>query len=448
MSTCQHCNSIHFPLPCRSDPPRRSSPTPLRFSMPLRSLMSLSPPMSQRTLVNPPAKLQRIRVGPAPRFRALLSDSTNSNTSASGSKSSLRRWLDGAKSYMKNNLDGAKSYVKNNLIRVIADTILSAIAAVIFNDLAVAPLIGLWNELSLERGSRPKQDIGDKEFISRPTVLPELKCIFNPPADYSFYHNIVGEHGTGKTTVVKEAARLILVTYSPKRLGGRSTLHLQRCSIRRYLELLSITVGLSGFQWEERTKIFQKSKLHRVQEAFRRGAARYKAMNGGNPPVLILDNISTLGKKYPEALNGLQDDAKDSYVVVFVSSEEVRSSWSRAEDPTIIGDVTKEEALKYLNKLEIKKEDAESLYELEHDVRHAALNTVKKSFEEAKMMRSSGRNFDVGKPVILELLKEGTGSASLSQTMRLLMSSCSITSSRIIRRKIQLPSSLVWQRHM
>ncbi|RUS13350.1 hypothetical protein BC937DRAFT_95443 [Endogone sp. FLAS-F59071] len=111
-------------------------------------------------------------------------------------------------------------------------------------------------------------------------------------------------------------------------------------------------------------------------------------------------------------LNTLQDDAKTyadkrDYVVVFVSSEgNVRSmmtgsSWLRAEEPTVIGDVTKEEALEYLKKLSIKKEDAESFYELaggrmvnlkkygDHikhgggfaDVRQTALNNVEESFE-------------------------------------------------------------------
>ncbi|RUS18566.1 hypothetical protein BC937DRAFT_88612, partial [Endogone sp. FLAS-F59071] len=61
-------------------------------------------------------------------------------------------------------------------------------------------------------------------------------------------------------------------------------------------------------------------KLDCAQEAFQRGAAKH----GGKPPVIILDNISTLGKKFSDTLNDLQDDTKThadrmDYVVVFVS---------------------------------------------------------------------------------------------------------------------------------
>ena len=48
--------------------------------------------------------------------------------------------------------------------------------------------------------------------------------------------------------------------------------------------------------------------------------------------------------------------------MIFIS---VRSFWSRADKPVIkIGDLSKEESMKYLVDRKVKKEEAERLYEL------------------------------------------------------------------------------------
>ena len=71
--------------------------------------------------------------------------------------------------------------------------------------------------------------------------------------------------------------------------------------------------------------IAEQSRFFRVLDAFKKGARKYKTKNG-TPPVLILDNISKLGKKNVNMLEGLQDTAKlyadqSSCIIVFVSSE-------------------------------------------------------------------------------------------------------------------------------
>ncbi|GBB89740.1 hypothetical protein RclHR1_16510009 [Rhizophagus clarus] len=69
----------------------------------------------------------------------------------------------------------------------------------------------------------------------------------------------------------------------------------------------------------------EQPMFFRVLNALERGARKYKAKNG-TPPVLILDNISELGKENVKLLTDLQDIAKDfadqsSCIIVFVSSE-------------------------------------------------------------------------------------------------------------------------------
>jgi hypothetical protein len=47
----------------------------------------------------------------------------------------------------------------------------------------------------------------DKELFPRPIVVNLLKKIFKPDQTKSFYYTVCGEHGTGKTTLVRIAAR-------------------------------------------------------------------------------------------------------------------------------------------------------------------------------------------------------------------------------------------------
>ena len=58
-----------------------------------------------------------------------------------------------------------------------------------------------------EHGSCPEPDVMQKQLIYREDVIKELKRILKPISDYSYYHVIFGNHGTGKTTVVRQCAR-------------------------------------------------------------------------------------------------------------------------------------------------------------------------------------------------------------------------------------------------
>ncbi|RUS14985.1 P-loop containing nucleoside triphosphate hydrolase protein [Endogone sp. FLAS-F59071] len=416
----------------------------LKSSIPFRFSRSPVPQRPFVTLGNPPVQMQRIRVGPALRFRALLSSSINtksgSNSLASVSitpTSWWARWL--------------FDYLKKYPATIIGSTISAILLALIPADLVYAKWCNWQTESALfktiENGTCPKKDIKDAELIPRPTIMVQLERIFNPPPDYSAYRTIVGEHGTGKTTIIKDAATKV----------GKGVVYINipddLSNLENFGDAFAKAIGWSFKEHISYSAVLgqrilgisldsgksEMSKLQRAQDAFRRGAEKYQAKHG-KPAVLILDDISKLGKEYPKTLHILQDDAKThadkrDYVVVFVSSEGsiprsmmLRSAWSRAKTPIVIGDVTEKEALNYLAKVGIKKEDAQLLYELVggrmrylkdfsdeilegqkfEDVHQMALTKVEESFEEAKMARSSGRNFEIGKPVILELLKEGT----------------------------------------
>ena len=80
----------------------------------------------------------------------------------------------------------------------------------IIGDVLFAWSLNKYNQYCLknvvEKGTRPKIDISDDEFVSRPLIVDRLKKILQPHRDQSSYYVVSGEHGTGKTTLVRIAA--------------------------------------------------------------------------------------------------------------------------------------------------------------------------------------------------------------------------------------------------
>ncbi|RHZ56128.1 hypothetical protein Glove_406g98 [Diversispora epigaea] len=155
---------------------------------------------------------------------------------------------------------------------------------------------------------------------------------------------------------------------------------------------------------------------YRALEAFKRGAE------------LVHEN--------PKILDILQDDAKKNaddqiYIAVFVSSEnavlrrmESRSSWSRAKkSPLEIGDLSKEESIKYLTEKRKINEKTEELYKLVggrilelkevandflagcliEEIKKKKLYETKTKFESAKLLKNQ-KYHEAGKQVINALL--------------------------------------------
>jgi hypothetical protein len=64
---------------------------------------------------------------------------------------------------------------------------------------------------TLESGSCPAIEVEDSEFVDRPSLVKDLTRMLSPKfaKERSPYYVISGEHGTGKTTMIKKASQLV-----------------------------------------------------------------------------------------------------------------------------------------------------------------------------------------------------------------------------------------------
>ncbi|CAG8650389.1 9555_t:CDS:2, partial [Dentiscutata heterogama] len=171
-----------------------------------------------------------------------------------------------------------------------------------------------------------------------------------PISDHSSYHVVVGNHGTGKTTVVRQCARDV----------GKGVIYVDVPPVLdNFIDKLAKAIGYSFKEYVSFTESFKRKilgnsesaeqpRFFRVLDAFERGARKYK----------------DIAKLYAD---------QSSCIIVFVSSEGTaprmmmqRSSWSRAEKkPIVIEDLTSKEAFTYLHsKLGIEKKVTNQLIQL------------------------------------------------------------------------------------
>ena len=204
--------------------------------------------------------------------------------------------------------------------------------------------------LAIKRGTYPKLP---DNLVPRTLTIEKLKEIFCKPHDY---HLIVGEHGTGKTTVVIQTATefgggIVYIQGSDK-LDKFSDAFVKALGWSYAVDRISGLLKILGVQdtngkgyriWTllKRQSLYSLISfkllplidikdpmyiLDRVIEAFRRSAAKYKAKYH-KPAVLVLDDISGLAKEHPDVIKHLQNIAKDvadkkEFAFVFVASEE------------------------------------------------------------------------------------------------------------------------------
>ncbi|CAG8791600.1 23865_t:CDS:1, partial [Gigaspora rosea] len=166
---------------------------------------------------------------------------------------------------------------------------------------------------ALENGTKPVPKVKNEQFISRPQISETLKKVFQPDEDHSYYHVICGEHGTGKTTLVRMEAKnvgkgVIYVDVPPdfKDLGksfGKAInmFFLEDISIISLLVRKFFLTGresaISSYQWR------------RAMEVFRRASEAYQEKHK-KPTVIIYDNVSQLIPENSKVLDILQDEAK------------------------------------------------------------------------------------------------------------------------------------------
>ncbi|RIA98243.1 P-loop containing nucleoside triphosphate hydrolase protein [Glomus cerebriforme] len=283
-------------------------------------------------------------------------------------------------------------------------------------------------------------DVMQKQLIYRKVVIKKLRQIFEPIPDHSSYHIVIGNHGTGKTTVVQQCARDV----------GKGVIYVDVPPVLdNFIDNLAKAIGYSFKEYVSYSESFKQKilgnsesaeqpRFFRVLNAFERGARKYKA-NNGKPPVLILDNINKLSQDNVKLLKDLQNIAKlyadqRSCIIVFVNSEGTvprmmmqRSSWSRSDqEPIVIGDLTNNEAYIYLHeKLGIEKKVTNQLIQLLggqirdlktygnkiknegvtfEAIRKIVLSTINHNFHQAQMIKGE-RNHIIGKIIVQELVK-------------------------------------------
>ncbi|RHZ79979.1 hypothetical protein Glove_139g63 [Diversispora epigaea] len=179
--------------------------------------------------------------------------------------------------------------------------------------------------------------------------------------------------------------------------------------------------------------LFNNKQWKKALLAFEKAAKVYKAKYG-RPLVIIYDNVDYLIQKNTDILDQLQSSVAESsnkgkYIAVFVSSEysvlQRMSSHGHWTDMEYfeIGDLTKEESIDYLNKKNIREEEARKIYELVggclidlhdvtndlfsgrsfEDIKKIIKNEVETKFRIARLLPGD-KYYDVGKKIINTLL--------------------------------------------
>ncbi|RHZ79006.1 hypothetical protein Glove_152g9 [Diversispora epigaea] len=284
------------------------------------------------------------------------------------------------------------------------------------------PLSTIYNNLikTIERNTLLEIDISN-EIFPRNTVINQLKEILDPVKNQSSYHVVCGEHGTGKTTLVKIASKKVKqgviyvnVPTCIEDFGIEFEKALNFAFKKRISFTKQLIRKLGSTNDDSDIPMWRKALI-----TFNRVAKIYKTKYD-KPAVIVYNNISQLIHEDSKILDVLQDDAKENvdkgiYIAVFICSEEVilrrmesRSSWSRAEIVIEIDDFSEEESMEYLTKKrKINEEVAKQLYNLVGgrivDLKFVATKFIVGNSFEAKLLKNQ-KYYEAGKQVINVLL--------------------------------------------
>ena len=238
-------------------------------------------------------------------------------------------------------------------------------------------------------GSVPREWDADDALadVPRPELHAALAHLLRPAATKT-YAVIVGEHGSGKSTAVRKAARassdgpngVVFIEINEVR---KFSLDLASCLNLAVPEIDWVGAGrrrLEGTTKDEKGVSFADEPLatwlalcDTLKEAAADFRGKYK-----RPMTLVIDGVHKLVKEDPKFLDKLQDFAKTAadtgnLNVVFVSSDKTalahmkgRSSWSRASTSLEVGDIPDDAATTFLeHRFELDRARAA---ELVHDV--------------------------------------------------------------------------------
>ncbi|CAG8532037.1 11459_t:CDS:2 [Scutellospora calospora] len=220
------------------------------------------------------------------------------------------------------------------------------------------------------------REIDLPKLVKRENLENALKEILQ--LSFQKYFLISGEHGTGKTTLVQN---VILNLQEPK-----GVIHFECPSdVKEFAKNLSkyLDCQLYPFKLQDIIMQLTTNAIRKEQDGHSEYSnwnllsmqllrtANYYMKKYKRPIVLILDQVDRIAKDDPKFLRILQDFAKDcadkgTLVIVFIASEGLvpqimksRSAWSRASIPFQVGDISDEEAVKFLQDSGIDKKKAE-----------------------------------------------------------------------------------------
>lgn len=232
------------------------------------------------------------------------------------------------------------------------------------------------NAINNKSGLNEYEEIDNSALIKRPKLINDLKEIIYPTFS-DHYAVIVGEIGCGKSTAIRQCIREcgdgIIYINCPaepklfsiklaKTIGYETELDMKG-GLRRFLSRIT-----------KKEVDFDKSKepsatLFKIYRHLKNSAISFESKNN-RPLVLVIDSVDMLAKEEPEFLKILQNMAKecadmgalrivfagDGTALTFLKSN---SSWSRADPPYEIQEISNDEAVNYLVKYEVKKNIAE-----------------------------------------------------------------------------------------
>ena len=157
-----------------------------------------------------------------------------------------------------------------------------------------------------------------KHTIPCKPLVEEIKQLITPTKEGRLYPLIIGEHGTGKTSLIKLAVN---GTDEPK---GVVYVDIPiQCGLE--VDVTKAMQKALGWSLDQSIDSSEPVSSEEVLQVLSRHAIKYK-QEYGRVPVLIVDNANRLARKHQELLDLFQDYAKDAadkgtVTVVFVSSK-------------------------------------------------------------------------------------------------------------------------------
>eukprot|EP01128_Nolandella_sp_AFSM9_P005978 TRINITY_DN299_c0_g1_i1.p1 TRINITY_DN299_c0_g1~~TRINITY_DN299_c0_g1_i1.p1 ORF type:complete len:443 (+),score=106.59 TRINITY_DN299_c0_g1_i1:32-1330(+) len=229
---------------------------------------------------------------------------------------------------------------------------------------------------SFEKGSTSLGLALKEPYFPRPQEEAILRTITSPHRG-GFFNLVVGEHGTGKTTVVRRACQQtgagVVYTRVPELLPEFA---------HNLAEAVNYDLDVHISFWNQiRSRFFaspkkqptsQLGEVGTVCNAIAEAASLYEAKHK-KPAVLVIDNLTKLAKSDVETFQYLVEFAKyqadeHNLVVNFVASEgntpqrlKEMSERSRLQEIIEIGDLSHSESVHYLTGRDVDESVASSV---------------------------------------------------------------------------------------